>query len=89
MINTAFSVANQMSAAFVKPRFSSWMLTVFTNVGSDIIQTMHRESAQVSKARVMWWRGTRVAVCVLSLLFLSKVGVKRKCLDAVLNLLLR
>lgn len=38
---------------------------MFTNVGSDIMQTMHSKSAQVSKASVMWWRGTRVVVCVL------------------------
>lgn len=46
-INTAFSVANQMSAAFVKPRFSSWTLIVFTNAGSDTTQTVHSGSAQL------------------------------------------
>lgn len=45
--NTASSVAKQMSAAFVKPRSSSWTLIVFPNVGSAIIQTMHSTSAQL------------------------------------------
>ena len=91
MINTAFSVVNQMSAAFAKPLFSSWTFIAFANVGSDIMQTRHSESAQVSEVRVMWWRGTRVVVYVLytafSLQGWGEEGVLRCCVKLAVEVM--
>lgn len=47
VISPAFSATKQTSAAFAQPRFSSWAVFVFPNVGRDTMQTRHSASAQL------------------------------------------